>query len=193
MKYKLNHSKLKAIWTHSQCSVSWCMCVKPHHFWRHLGSQVMDGLSEDTNRGENKHNPEDDTCSADKQAQRRMYEDYWWCNNLKELKGEQQHFCEVLLFLLASGSSLCRVKNPNKFSKKSHIKTGGVNFVKSLVKILKIKTFTIKITVVLKYKTLHHVWKHTRYRGSAHPEPWYHDNILLVTTQSSWPQALVGM
>lgn len=36
-----------------------------YHFWRHPGSQIMDSLPQDAQRGENKHNPEDHTRSAD--------------------------------------------------------------------------------------------------------------------------------
>lgn len=41
-----------------------CVCVS-YHFWGHPGNQIMDSLPQDAQRGENKHNPEDHTRSAD--------------------------------------------------------------------------------------------------------------------------------
>lgn len=46
------------------------VCVCSYHFGGHPSRQIVDGLSEDAQGGENEHNPEDNTRSADRHADR---------------------------------------------------------------------------------------------------------------------------
>lgn len=41
-----------------------------YHFWEHPGRQIMDGLSKDAQRGQDKHDSEDDARAADRQTDR---------------------------------------------------------------------------------------------------------------------------
>lgn len=48
------------------------MCVWSYHFWGNPGSQIMDGFSKDAQGGETEHNPEDYTCSAERQTDKKQ-------------------------------------------------------------------------------------------------------------------------